>query len=463
MINEIINLQDNDRNERLNQIYNSIDSGFNSLIIGRNEAIRRIESNRYSPEQIRHDEAQIKQADIGLQHMIEAWIKKLTILKQSKLVAERTGANKVGDPKEAPVIISIYQSAPAIISSFSKQLKLVVCDESHKIQQSNLDDSSSSKDISDALYTVLRKLDKNTRLCFLSGTINPTSANMLANYLNSCFKRNMVKINVPSSAKNASNITVTIDESIKEDRELIRIIKNKNSSNNLIVLFSKKGIDRIADAVLASSPRQTSTMIDKTSSGRYRPKEMVPGGLGNVSRKPNINYKKTGLGAVSGDMTIAQIYDSRLRACAYAGFGYLYRLEGTTAEVQKRSKDNMIIAQLFKEKKIRTLLATDAVGVGVNIDVRVLYIPKLEKFTGGKFQLTSTAELAQLLHRTGRGAFKFSRIVTTEKAYPTVVNAVSAETNKFTEVDVIEKFPVSLCHAKDMFQTVYKGYNQRGR
>ncbi len=459
--------------QKYRTVYNMISSDFNQLIQNRFLLYRRIElsknneNRRVSPQELRTMENTINGTDSIIQNRIEGFIKGFKDNKgfrnRPSLVAERTGAVKTGDLNQAPVIIAIYQSAPALLDQFKDKLKMVVCDESHKIQQSSLDPTSTSKDIAYSLYSILKRVKQTTRLCFLSGTINPTSANLLAVYLKTCFKRNISVVDVPSSAKNQSNISVHIDDSIKSDRELIRIIKNKQSYNNLIVLFSKARIDKIAAAVVSTSTMQTASNIEGNFHGRYRPQKIQARGMGNVSKNPNINYQKTGLSAVSGDMDIAQIHDSTLRACAYAGFGYLYRMDENLGDKQKRGKDNQIIAQLFKDKKIRTLLATDAIGVGVNIDVKTLFIPSIEKFTGQRVERLATAELAQLLHRTGRGAFKFSRVITTEGSYPSVVNALSVETDKFTQVDVVEKFPISLCHAKEAFMTVYQGLNKKRR
>ena len=100
--------------------------------------------------------------------------------------------------------------------------------------------------------------------------------------------------------------------------------------------------------------------------------------------------------------------------------------------------DKMIVAKLFRERKLNVLLATDAVGIGVNIDVKELYIPSLNKFnkTVKGHVESSLRDLSQILNRAGRGATPIASIQTPRENVEMVNNALNANPDDFPVVGV---------------------------
>jgi len=48
-------------------------------------------------------------------------------------------------------------------------------------------------------------------------------------------------------------------------------------------------------------------------------------------------------------------------------------------------KIHKFVANLFSQGKIKTLLATDAVGIGINLTIKNMYVPESKKFSDGSF------------------------------------------------------------------------------
>jgi ATP-dependent RNA helicase SUPV3L1/SUV3 len=59
--------------------------------------------------------------------------------------------------------------------------------------------------------------------------------------------------------------------------------------------------------------------------------------------------------------------------------------------------------QLYQEKEVDFLVATDAIGMGLNMDVDHVAFARLSKFDGHRPRLLTAAEIAQIAGRAGRG------------------------------------------------------------
>ena len=101
--------------------------------------------------------------------------------------------------------------------------------------------------------------------------------------------------------------------------------------------------------------------------------------------------------------------DSFLVDCLKRGFGFI--VGGSVEQGEKSWVDqylllNMtekeLVQELFRKKKIYVLFATEAVGIGVNLKVRNLYIPTVRKFDGTVMTSLDTSSLLQLVQRAGR-------------------------------------------------------------
>jgi len=431
----------------------------------RYENLRRMEADRANVGEDRIEQAkrEIETIDTHINNYGIDGIKRITDsgnTSKKSLIAIRHGARTEGDLQTSPVIVGIYESIEKDIGKIKGNLGLVVCDESHLIQDKEIRDSSRATTIAFGLYTILKAINNDTRLCFLSGTANPSSAQNFVNYLRTCYnRRNIAVIETPDSAANASQITVHADDSINSDRSLINIMANSRTHHTVIVMFSKRKIDRLAQLALSklrktplhnlSSGFKFTDTATKTPFSRYR----------KVSSRPEIDRERTAREA--GQMEGAShIHSKEQRQYVQAGFGVIYRVDDKDRRVREKSKDNQIVADLFKKGKIKVLLSTDAIGVGVNIDVKTMYIPTIEKFHGGGFKPMEPSELSQLINRTGRGAFMYSNVVTTTPFVGPITNALSLAPRQFAKGVTIEKIPKELCAVASGFKFIWR--NQIG-
>jgi len=418
--------------------------------------------NQYSDSQVNDLRDRIDNLDSIMQQDAVAGVKKIVDGERTSkaLIAIRHGLQDKGDPKTAPVTIAIYESAERIIKDLRDKLKLVVCDEAHLAQDKEIRDNSRSTNIAFALYTVIGTINQNTSLCFLSGTENPASAQNFADYLKVCYRRNVKVINVPGTVGNKSNVSVFIDDSIANDDELIRIMKNSSTRNNVIIIFSTKKIDELAARVVQGSAKRSLRNLPSQYDFRDLPSKQrfsLDRRTSRFSTAKNVASQATAIEATG-------IHSERQRGYVQAGFGVIYRVKDNDRDKKEKSRDNQIVAALFKKGQIRTLLATDAIGIGVNIDVKTMYIPTVEKFQGTGFKPMHAAELSQLLNRTGRGAFMFSRVVTTTKHASAISNALSMTPEGFPMGVNIEKIPKELCYLRNAFADFWTSqFSQRTR
>jgi len=380
--------------------------------------------------------------------------------KVNELVYIRTGeSTSTGNIDHALAFVSIYESVNNFIDRV-RNLQLVVLDEAHLIQDSgvNSDDQDRSFQISGQLYRALKSV-KSTffsrvfrrrpecRLVLLTGTINPASAQALTTYMNRKFNRNFPDnaTVAPETAANRSQIAVVQNESIRTTEGIVNSIiraVHQNDWGQLYIIFSAKGIASLVNMCIDKiSPRG----VENQEKYGYEPTNTF-GGLGSF-RKERERTRLTDLDRLSippgMHMNIANITNPLLRQCVLRGIGFIFRkiqgdrLSGQEQELKLNDSDKMIVAKLFKERKINVLLATDAVGIGVNIDVKQLFIPSLEKFSAtvkGNAQ-ASLRDLAQILNRAGRGSTPIASIQTPKENMEMVNNAFFAGPTDFPEVN----------------------------
>jgi hypothetical protein len=453
--------------QKVTAILNGLNSEFINLMFKRMEFVKRVEEkeNQGDFESSKIYSQQIEQIDSNLKQLMIKSIEEVVEGTNSKksLVCMRTGLGPVGDLESSPVVISIYESAPKFIDQIKDNIGLLVLDEAHLVQdQTKINEirkSTRSYNIALSLYTVLRQLRSTEyRLLFLSGTANPDSAKNLAKYINMCFGRNINVIDVPGSAGNPSQISIHPDDSIGDERTLIKILKS-GQHGTVIVLFSKNKINDLAKkAIMGISPKS----LQQVQGGTYQPHQFRSsfGGSDYTGRtvSPTPNFNPIEIGRTSGEISLhaSKVRDPLLRSAIQSGFGYIYRLDERERDFDARKQDNEITADLFSKGKIRVLLSTDAIGVGVNVKVRSLIIPSIEKPTGGgRREPMDPATLAQLLHRTGRGAFIYANIVTTQDNIARISHALSLSPEGFTKGVTIETFPAAACRLSKFFIDIW--------
>lgn len=364
----------------------------------------------------------------------------------NNMVYIKTGSGSSNIPlNNALVYVSIYESASSYIKDVEKP-KLLVIDESHQIQESGNenDENSRAYQISSHLHNVLTYFKNltDTRLILLSGTINPKSAKNVTDFFNACYKRNFKSpVEAPSTAQNRSMLSVLPNESIKTNDGIVKnIVKaiNQNDWGQLYVLFSTDRITQVVKECInlignRNIENTSSYNFDRTFSRNQNQLKLPESSIDIMSIPPDMRLE------------VSNITNPLLRQAVLRGIGFIYRnipgnpLEGQQ-QVQMNDQDKQIVAKLFKERKLNVLLATDAVGIGVNIDVKDLYIPEVTKYNSKVENMISVTirDLSQILNRAGRGATPIASIHTPSKNIEIITNALYAGSEDLPIVSAIE-------------------------
>lgn len=350
---------------------------------------------------------------------------------------------------DALVFVSIYESAPGFVNRI-RNLNLTIVDEAHLIQESGVKNSDESRavQIMGSLFTVLKSLRNhpNNRLVLLSGTINPKSAAAMTTYLNRCFDRNFEAPIAPEEASNRSQLSIVVNERIATDRGVTdSILKSVQQRDwgQLYVLFSTDRIRQIVEECVSKLGLRD---VQNAQPNNYEPTNVFNGLGKRRQNEQNYNQLNTGadrLAIPSGmHLSVSNISNPLLRQAVLRGIGFIYRtIKGDALSNQKEllmnDNDKIIVAKLFRERKLNVLLATDAVGIGVNIDVKDLYIPGIQKFNPQvKNQVdASLRDLSQILNRAGRGdKAPIASIQTTQKNLEIITNALYSNPEDLPEV-----------------------------
>jgi hypothetical protein len=371
----------------------------------------------------------------------------------TNLVNITTELDKKKTPNNVPVTITIYESgANRIFKNLHQDnLKLLIIDEAHYVQGMK-NEEERIENISDALYSMFKKLGPNspkTQIVLLSGTVNPGSAQNLLNYIRNCFKINIVSLESGNEAKNPSSVSVLPMNELQNEQTLIKLLINPRESNNIIIMFSKERMNNLIDEALKKIKglKHSAQDIDKgvlqtQTSSQYGIdlKELEKNDPNNIKQDykydvPDLMKKINTLPGAS------EISDERLLLAVLSGFGWIYRPDDKMSRGNQKAalKDTQIIADLFSKGKIKTLLATDAVGIGVNLTIKNMYIPNIKKFDGVSFGTSPVSKSSQLYNRVGRMAFEASTIYTPEEYVNNVIMAISARNEKFEQGETMIK------------------------
>jgi len=378
-------------------------------------------------------------------------------------------ATEVYTPRteKALFIITVHRSAYSkVFKKAGKNIKTIIIDEAHTLQYNPEEPIKNKKDVVDCanvLYKILKNKQPDSNVIFLSGTINPISAKNLINYLNFCLS---IKIKqLTSSEGNASKISIIPNDSINSHQTIVGLLTNPKENNNLIILFSKKLIESLITKA-----------IDQTTKSGYTSKDIDAGAvtspnfqqLSTTSFQRGSDNKPTGTIQFNSKELIkkaaqmpgsSEIENPLLRLAVLHGFGYVFRPDKkgmSKSELQIAMKDQQIVVDLFSSGKLKTILATDAVGIGLNIKVKNVYIPTISKFNGADFQKLGVADASQLYNRVGRRDFQISTIYTPEANINDVLNAISVGNSGFEQRNVIQ-MSKSMC-VMNNFYSVYRPF-----
>ena len=323
--------------------------------------------------------------------------------------------------------VTIYQSSPNTIKLL-KNVRLIIFDEAHKnMPTTEQYRDKASEDISHSLYKLLNKIiRKPIQIVFLTGTANPESVKQFTNFLNKYFARNFKTVTLSSA--NETKINIIRDDRLLFESNYPKILIpyiTKKEGGNLFVMYSGIGIERLSGELL----RQTgSSSPDNT--------DEIFSSLPPIGHKKNTIITREMLNKPVSMREAGMIIHPLLRQCVDHGFGFVHSSNNTQfGPVTNEDKD--IVLRLFAAKKIYVIIATDAVGVGLNIAAKNMFIPNNTKFNDQAKENVPVplVELTQLINRLGRGVYKIAYVFSPEKYIEEIQSAVYSTADSFPEVD----------------------------
>lgn len=380
----------------------------------------------------------------------------------NNLICVKTGGGDAGfkaDPLDALAIIATRGSLRNFITNIVNSVKFIVFDEAHLYQPSEFGgerSQASEVGAADDAYTIIDAVgsNKQIQLAFLSGTINPLSAKNFAEILNKFYGRKVVVNSTEPGdpeARNKSSLRLIADDSLYNEKRLVEIVVDsvvKKKRGEAIILFSKVKIDRIVDAAIKK--------LSASSFGEIDSIEPVRGGIFN-HKQPTYNpdtgrfeYKKEKeksdlFKRIMNIPGADQIENPELRRAVAYGIGFIYTRDDVDVQGKQpiSETDKKLIADLFSNGKINILLATPAIGIGVNVKIQTMFLPTIEKIesTGRDFKRDqmeiAKRDLKQLVGRAGRGVVLISGIYTPSKNIPYVQDVINMSMADYNEVPAI--------------------------
>lgn len=388
------------------QSYSELDFIFNELINNQNmdqQTLKRFTNGYFRTAEL----------------MIEEFINHKLIGMQFK------NFNTVGSGQvKKPVIITIYESAKeSRLMDRMTDVALMVFDE---IQTALLtgekETDKRAKQISECIHYILSSDQGfNSQMAVLTGTANEISAANFIEFCNYAYKRNFPDYPFVSNAANLARIKVQSYDKIRDFQYLKKLVKDFQSQGRkqiAVILFSKNKINEIAEYCATGS-----------GGGNFQRKSSSIGYSSNVDefgrKKDNPFFSKQDIDILTNQPDISKIYDPLKRKAAISGIGIIYSKDDNSNKEERL--DNQIIRQLFVNGQVGILLATDSIGSGMNVNIKEMYIPSVEKMG----VLIPKAPLAQLLHRVGRQANMDCTIYTPSEFADDVMSALNATSTDF--------------------------------
>ena len=414
---------------------------------------------------------------------IDRWALEFT----QKLITVKTGGGS-GDfnsrPEESIVTIATYGAAKNFIGKIMNTVKFIVYDEAHLYMPSDFSETdnqvSQSQEItaaSDAykiIKTIISKSD--VQLAFLSGTINPVSAENFSDYLNGRYSRRMVVCKTEKGdpqAVNKTQLRVIPDDSLRNDDNIINNVVrwvNREEKGNAVIFFSKARIEKIVSGAKKKLSQSNLNDISNRSNSVDRVKEEqikryrrslaytnmdsseIEKKVQEFIKREYPTTQQQHIGRIMSKPGANQIENKDLRDAVAYGIGYIYTQDDEAVSPEDRrmgksgisEKDKRIVADLFSNGKIYALLATPSIGIGVNVSIRNMYIPTLNKFTGsgkdfsGSIQLNNRREMSQLINRAGRGKVNISGLYTPQEFVPYLRDITLMTNDDFPLVPAID-------------------------
>jgi len=349
----------------------------------------------------------------------------------NNLIGFKTGGstiqNSVLPSKDTLIDICTYEPAEEIASKYNGKYRCVVIDEAQEIaplRPQTVEEETKKAETYAAIFSHC----KHSQFVLLTGSLSTNSCNELIEILNRVFHIRVTLIQ-DASAKNRSHIIIEKTSSLNNNNDIIDLCKSIikfRSANNLIILFSRRNIQFISDRLKEQLPD-----INNIEYGRnidYSNYDIQRNSLKDVIDR----YRQRD---VTREHTISPS-SGYLLSCLRKGFGFLVGAAKSGSEDLDVTKDRDFVARLFSTGRIYVLLATDAVGVGVSLKVKNLYIPSLKKFNGQYMDKVDESSLIQLLHRAGRGAFPIAKIICNSEDYDYINDVLNSDPSQIPDSDL---------------------------
>lgn len=459
--------QEEGHNQRLKSLYNK-----RSGLIDEYNRFSQLNNNRASSIQ-----KDIENLDKEIQDRVAQTIRQFI---DRKLLHIKTGVDSFPSNSSPAVMVCVYQSGENLYHQFKKDIRIIIMDEAHTAQRSLEDRQKNPKErqstqITNNIYPIIKQSYRNNnQLILLSGTVHPTSAKNLINYIKTCLG---VDINIKevSDSGNASDISVIPMDELQNQQTLIKLLTNPKENGNLIAIFSKKKIRKLAELALkeVGGQRFTAQQIDRgdlqsakrgelginlKDEDRFQPND-GPQARGSAPDS-QVKFGEEMLQKIKENPSVGKIQDDELlMKCLLSGFGYIFRQDDddmSNQEKQVAGNNQKIVAEMFSQGKIHTILATHAVGVGLNMKIKSMYVPKATRFDGTKDIEIPLSDASQFYNRVGRMAFSVSSIYTPEPYVDTIVKAISATNRQYDERETVINMNKAICVSKKPFRTLWR-------
>jgi len=357
------------------------------------------------------------------------------------LIYLQTGDGSRGIINKAIVFISIHQSAPNLIfKHVIENLSLFIIDEAHQLTY-HYKDEEQSKDIALAIYKVLDYFSKNDtiRFAMISGTINNSSAKKLTKFLNMTFNRKFKNLLLPG--KNETPISVVINDNLSFQQKWPKLIADyikRKQPSNLFILYSVRQIGQLAEKVLKLVTPITLSNIDSVSTYGSPVNRLYHNTMTNRPK----TLSDTVLPTTPTTAVANRIQNPLLRKCVNAGFGFDYGKKTDKEYEPITLEDKKFVYDLFTRKKIFFLIATDSLGVGLNISAQRMFIPNIKTFSPrtGEMERIQFQDIVQIINRVGRGKFSNATIYTVEENVEYIISAINATESDFNITNVYQFF-----------------------
>ncbi len=319
-----------------------------------------------------------------------------------------------GSKHRTIIMACSYVFAPNLIKHHNP--KIVVIDEIQERFQIDKDKDSDKK--IGYLINTIKETPRSACLAILTGSMNHDTSKFISLKIKQLLNRELIPISTDTAKNRASIGIFPISLLPRNIPDLAHNLIVEKTSHSLITLFSKNKIEALTKGLISKLPRRKPEVLF----GKLQqfPKYGQPDKTTDI-KAPGEDFKLQR----NKEFTLDEMYDwhqqmldpnkkgdTLLGEALLHGFGYIMSVGDSEAEKDKAyfNKDIQTVIRLFDMGKIDVVIATTSVGVGVNLNVKHLFIPTIKMFTGGGFKNMSVSTLVQMINRAGRKSGTFANI-----------------------------------------------------